>query len=218
MKHMKKETKKKLATGMIAGVTSASVLLGSTFDSPKDLLEHFGNDTEPVIETFEKITIEDRRPWLGMPFKQKTREFVFKIPVKLRMVLCVPLWLMGNLLLFMAELLVRTLLTPLGHLVLGFLMQTLILLAIIAISIKILFPDLPWSKIFNRKTILSAIIGSLVMSIADVVAPLFWEHYKFYRRLSKLVLGTVVILVIMKPFLKKKWEERISYDIRYDLN
>ena len=218
MQKQKKETKKKLATGMIAGVTSASVLLGSAFDSPKDLLERFDDKTEPLIENYEKITIEDRHPWLGMPFKQKTREFVFKIPVKLRMVLCVPLWIMGNALLFMAELLVKTVLTPLGHLVLGFLMQTLILLAIIAVCIKILFPDMPWSKIFSRKTILSVIIGSLIMSIADAVAPLFWEHYRFYRRLSKLILGSVVILLILKPFLKKKWKERISYDIRYDMN
>ena len=203
---------------MIAGVASASVLLGRTFDSPKDFLESLENDTEPLYEEYKEVTLEERHPWLGMSFRQTTRKYILKIPVKLRMVLCVPLWIMGNALLFMADLLVRTFLTPLGHLVLGFLLQTLILMAIIAICIKILFPDLPWSKIFNRKTILSVIIGSIIMSICDAVIPLFWDQYKAYRRLSKLILGSVVILLIMKPFLQKKWKERISYDIQYDLN
>ena len=218
MDEKKRKTNRKLAAGMIAGVASASVLLGRSFDSPKDLLECIGDDSEPVIEEYKEVLLEERHPWLGMSVRQTTRKYILKIPVKLRMVLCVPLWIMGNALLFMAEFLVRTLLTPLGHLVLGFLLQTLILMAIIAVCIKILFPDLPWSKIFSRKTILSVIIGSAIMSIADAVIPLFWDQYKAYRRLSKLILGFVAILLIMKPFLKKKWKERISYDIQYDMN
>ncbi|MBQ6559806.1 MAG: hypothetical protein IJL85_03150 [Erysipelotrichaceae bacterium] len=216
MDEKKKQRNRKLAAGLIAGVTSASVLLGRTFDSPKDLLDDLLNDTDPVVEECKEVLLEERHPWLGMSFRQTTRKYILKIPVKLRMVLCVPLWIMGNALLFMANLLVRTILTPLGHLVLGFLLQTLILMAIIAICIKILFPDLLWSKIFNKKTVLSVIIGSIIMSICDAVMPLFWDQYKAYRRLSKLILGSVVILLIMKPFLQKKWKERVTYDIQYD--
>ena len=214
----KSKKRKKKITGVIAGLTTASVLLGKTFDSPKDLLETLQNDTDPVFEEYKEVALEERHPWLGMSFRQTARKYIVKIPVKLRMILCVPLWIMGNALLFMADLLVRTFLTPLGHLILGFLLQTLILMAIIAICIKILFPDLPWNKIFTRKTVLSVIIGSIIMSICDAVVPLFWDRYRAYRRLSKLILGSVVILLIMKPFLKKKWKERISYDIQYDLD
>lgn len=217
MDEKSKKRKKKIA-GVIAGVTTASVLLGRTFNSPKDLLETLENDTDPIFEEYREVDLEERHPWLGMSFRQTARNVVYKIPVKLRMVFCVPLWYLGNALLFTADFLAAKLLTPLAHLVLSFLLQTLLLMAVIGICIKILFPNLPWRKIFSKKTVLFVFFGSLLISICDVILPKIWDQYAAYRRLSKFILGSLVILLIMKPFLRKKWKERISYDIQYDLD
>jgi hypothetical protein len=218
MDEKSKKRKKKIAAGMIAGVTSASVLLGSTFDSPQDLLDNPDEKTEPVRDQIQETLNEKQPARFGASLRRSIRNIIYKIPVRLRMLLCVPMWYLGNALLFAADLLTATLLTPIARFAFGFLLQTLLLMGVIGICIKVLFPDLPWKKIFNKKTILSAIIGSIIMSICDAVVPLFWDRYRVYRRLSKLILGSVVILLILKPFLKKKWKERISYDIQYDLD
>ncbi len=218
MDEKSKQRKKKIATGMIAGVASASVLLGSTFDSPQELLNQTDEKMDPLRDQVQETLNEEQQSHIDASIRQTARNVVYKIPVKLRMVLCVPLWYLGNALLFAADFLAAKLLTPLACLVLSFLLQTLLLMAVIGICIKILFPDLPWRKIFNKKTVLFVFFGSLFISICDAILPKIWDQYIAYRRLSKFILGSLVILLIMKPFLSKKWKERISYDIQYDLD
>lgn len=211
----KKKSGKKIALGIAAGVASLSVLVGSVFDSSMDLLEETSQDPKAVMETVKDLS-KDSLQKKGL--KQKARAYVrnviYKIPVKVRTVLFLPLWLLGNMVLIAAEALYKTLLAPIGSLILGFVLQTLLLLGIVGICIKILFPDLPWSKIFNKKLILLVISGSVFMSVCDFVMPMIWEKYNMYRRLSKLIIGLIIILIILRPFIKKKLKNRISYEVR----
>ena len=212
-----KEDRKKVRLGIAIGLTSLSVLLGSVFDSSKDLLEDLPQEPGLMTETvndLSKDSLEKRS------LKQKAgisiRNVIYKIPVKIRVVLFLPLWLLGNLVLIGAELLYRTLLAPIGSLILGFILQTLLLLGIAGICIKLMFPDLPWSKIFNRKLILLVVAGSVFMSACDFVMPMIWDKYVLYRRLSRLIIGLIVILIILKPFIKKKLRHCVSYEVRCD--
>lgn len=209
-----KRNRKKFGLGIAAGLASLSVLVGSVFDSSMDLLEEMSQDPKAVTETIKdlsKDSLEKRS------LKQKTRakiiNVIYKIPVKIRAVLFLPLWLLGNTILLAAEVLYKTLLAPIGSLILGFVLQTLLLLGIVGICIKIMFPDLPWSKIFSKKLILLVIAGSLFMSACDFVMPMIWEKYTLYRRLSKLIIGLIVILIILRPFIRKKLKNRIRYEV-----
>ena len=212
-----KGNRKKVALGIAAGLTSLSVLLGSVFDSSKDILEDIPYDSGKVMETVNDLSKDSlKKSSLKQRAKAYIRNVVYKIPVKIRAVLFIPLWLLGNMTLLAAELLYRTLLAPIGRLILGFILQTLLLFGIIGICIKLMFPDLPWSKIFNRKLILLVFAGSVFMSACDFVMPMIWDKYVLYRRLSRLIIGLLVILIILRPFIKKKLKNRISYEVRCD--
>ena len=60
------------------------------------------------------------------------------------------------------------------------------------------------------------LIGSLVIRIVDLVLPHFIDNYKTYRMIIKFVIGLIATGIILKPFIKKKLENRISYEIVYD--
>ncbi|MBQ6479146.1 MAG: hypothetical protein IJI44_07245 [Erysipelotrichaceae bacterium] len=212
-----KGNRKKIRLGVLTGLTSLSVLIGSVFDSSKDLLEETHVNPKAISEIMTDLSednLESRKQKQGI--KEKIRKLIYKVPVKIRVVLFLPLWLLGNLILAAAEFLFKTLLAPIGNLILGFVFQTLLLFGIIGICIKIMFPDLPWSKIFSKKLILLVFAGSLFMSACDLVMPMIWEKYTLYRRISKLILGLIVILIILRPFIRKKLKNRVRYEASFN--
>ena len=66
----------------------------------------------------------------------------------------------------------------------------------------------------TKKLILLVIAGSVFMSVCDFVMPMIWEKYTMYRRFSKLIIGLIIILIILRPFIKKKLKNRNSYEVR----
>ena len=209
-------TRKKVGIGLLASLTSISLLLGSLFDSAQELKKEYPKTSKAVIESIDDYSKDDLEENEKADFKQKIKNLIYRIPVKIRTVFFVPLWGLGNVLIYMFNLTFQTLIAPILHLLLSFVIQTLILLLVIGICIKILFPDLPWSKIFSRKMIIAVIIGSIFMSLCDFIIPYFWKDYTFYRNLARFILGLLIGTIILKPFIKKKFEHPISYEIVYD--
>ena len=211
------KNRKKIALSLIASLTSVSVLLGGVFDSSQDLLKDYPQTPKAVIETIDDYTRDDLEEANEKEsYRQKLKKLIYKIPAKVRVVFFLPLWILGSLIIASADFLFKTLIAPFASLIISFLLQTLLLFLIIGICIKIMFPDLPWSKIFNKKLFLSVLFGSIFMSACDLIVPHFWKDYSFYRNISRFVLGLIVILIILKPFIKKKLDHPVSYEIQYN--
>ena len=217
-KEKKDRLKKKAGIGLLASLTSISVLLGGVFDSPQELVRD--NHERPVIltENFEDFSEDDLENEEGKEketAKEKLKRQIYRIPIKIRMIFCVPLWFLGSTLLSLGNFLWGSLLTPLADIILNFLLQTLLLLIVIGVCVKLLFPDLPWRKIFNKKTLLYVLICSVVMTLLDIFLPLVWKKYKFYRMLGKFLLGLVVLVIVIRPIIEKKIEDMNSIEIHY---
>lgn len=208
--------RKQIEKGIVAGLTSASVLLGGTFDSPQDLINNDKYKPEAVIEKVLNDDEDKQEAKQKNTLKEKFRNLVYKVPVKIRTYLFVPLWFLGTFLISLTDLLVKVVLAPASHIIINFILHVLIILGIVVICIKVLFPDLPLSKILNKRTLIMVIIGSMLLSLCDIFMPMVWDKYKLYRNISKLVLGLVVILIILKPFIKKKLENPYTYEIQYE--
>lgn len=208
--------RKQIEKGIVAGLTSASVLLGGTFDSPQDLINNDKYKPEAVIEKVLNEDEDKQEAKQKNNLKEKFRNLVYKVPVKIRTYLFVPLWFLGTFLISLTDLLVKVVLAPASHIIINFILHVLIILGIVVICIKVLFPDLPLSKILNKRTLIMVIIGSMLLSLCDIFMPMVWDKYKLYRNISKLVLGLVVILIILKPFIKKKLENPYTYEIQYE--
>jgi hypothetical protein len=210
-------THKKVEIGLLASLTSVSLLLGSLFDSAKELKKDYPRTSKAVVESigdYSRDDLEENEKTVNL--KEILKNLIYRIPVKIRTFFLVPLWGLGSVLIYLSELLFQTLIAPTLLNLLSFIVQTLLLLLVIGVCIKILFPDLPWSKIFSRKTILAVFIGSIIMSLCDYIIPYFWKDYTFYRNLLRFISGLIVAAVILKPFIKKKLQHPVSYDIVYD--
>ena len=208
--------KKKVKKAVVAGVTSASVLLGGTFDTPEDILNPAKKQIKPVSEVVDHSDDLFEDLYKKEDPKDAFKNLIYKIPLKIRMYVCVPLWFLGTGILTLLELLLKVVLVPLAHIILNFILHTVLLMAIIAICVKLLFPDLPWSKIFNKRTLLFIFIGSIIMSLLDVFMPIVWDKYRLYRMLSKLIIGLIVLFTILRPFIKKKLDDMYEYEITYN--
>lgn len=211
------DKKKKVALGIMAGLTTFSVTLGALFESAEELKRDYPKTPKAVVESindYSEDNLENNEA--HDTFKEKLKKLIYLIPVRIRTIFFVPLWAIGHVLITLLEILFQNIFIPIAQQIGGFLVETLIMLLVVAICIKILFPDMPWSKIFSKKVILSVLIGSLLIKILDLVLPHFIEHYKTYRMIIKFTLGLIATGIILKPFIKKKLENRVSYDIIYD--
>lgn len=208
--------KKQIEKGIVAGLTSVSVLLGSTFDTPQDLINNDKYKPKAVIEKIQSEEEENHKSKQENLIKAKLRNLIYRIPVKIRTYLFVPLWFLGTFLISLTDLLTKVVLVPASHIILNFVLHILVIMAIVVICIKILFPDLPLSKILNKRTLMMIFIGSFILTLCDIFMPMIWTKYKTYRNISKLVLGLTVILIILKPFIKKKLENPYTYEIQYE--
>ncbi len=211
------DKKKKVTLGILAGLTTFSVTLGALFESAEELKQNYPKTPKAVIESINDYSEDNlENSEVHDSFKERLKKLIYRIPVKIRTIFFVPLWAIGHILISLLEILFQNIFIPIVSQIGGFLVETAIILLIAAICIKIMFPDMPWSKIFSRKFILSVLIGSLVIRIVDLVLPHFIDNYKAYRMIIKFVIGLIATGIILKPFIKKKLENRISYEIVYD--
>ncbi|MBQ1567739.1 MAG: hypothetical protein IIZ80_07635 [Erysipelotrichaceae bacterium] len=211
------DKKKKVTLGILAGLTTFSVTLGALFESAEELKQNYPKTPKAVIESINDYSEDNlENSEVHDSFKERLKKLIYRIPVKIRTIFFVPLWAIGHILISLLEILFQNIFIPIVSQIGGFLVETVIILLVVAICIKIMFPDMPWSKIFSRKFILSVLIGSLVIRIVDLVLPHFIDNYKTYRMIIKFVIGLIATGIILKPFIKKKLENRISYEIVYD--
>ena len=211
------DKKKKVTLGILAGLTTFSVTLGALFESAEELKQNYPKTPKAVIESINDYSEDNlENSEVHDSFKERLKKLIYRIPVKIRAIFFVPLWAIGHILISLLEILFQNIFIPIVSQIGGFLVETAIILLVSAICIKIMFPDMPWSKIFSRKFILSVLIGSLVIRIVDLVLPHFIDNYKTYRMIIKFVIGLIATGIILKPFIKKKLENRISYEIVYD--
>ena len=200
----KKTWKKKAAVGMVAAATSASVLVGGAFDSPSDLLNPDGGDEDyptPIVQTLTAQAVdtaddggddgdsdEERRQRFPA-----VRRWFQSLPVAVRALVGLPLWLAGWGITEAASLLWQAAMTPLGAKILSWLLAAAASLLVYALTAKALFPHAPWKKILRPRNLLIVLGGMAALGAADTVLGVFWKDYPPIGRLLRLVGGALMI-------------------------
>ena len=202
---MKKELKRKLLTTTTLVSISSSVLLSSTIDNPNEIINNMNikqnsnieyasiNEDDDIFDDYDQEDSSD--------FKNIILNLIYKLPKFIRIIFIVPMWFLGTFISFMLNKLLK-LLSPILGLIIDFIVSTLISLLIIVICVKILFPNLSLKKILNKKTILTVVIGNFILFVLDIIMPHIYPDYTFYRNLFKLIVRTIIIIILLIPFIK----------------
>jgi hypothetical protein len=202
---VKKELKRKLLTTTTLVSISSSVLLSSTIDNPNEIINNMNIKQNKNIEyasinedddIFDDYDQED-----SSNFKNIILNLIYKLPKFIRIFFVVPMWFLGTFITFITNKLLK-LLSPILGTIIDFIVSTLISLIIIVICVKILFPNLSLKKILNKKTILTVVIGNFILFILDIIMPHIYPDYTFYRNLFKLIVRTIIIIILLIPFIK----------------
>ena len=205
-----KKLKKTAVRGAAAVVVAASLLAGSAFSDPAEIMEDqtAASYRQPpiVLDTsdFVNTPVEDDEDGNADEEKgakssivSRFRQAVLSMPQSVRILIVSPLWLIGTALMTVVSFLWSTLFaSPLGAFIASFALGFAMLTGLFAVTAKTLFPDLPLSRILSRKNVLILGCLAVLLSVFDAVAPMYWNKYPLAAALIKLALGGSVIGIL----------------------
>ena len=168
------DKKKQAAAAAVAVAAAAGMVTGAVFDSPGDIVP----EAEPIIEFNQTdddggaAAPEESRKGVAA----KIRQWILGLPAAVRMLVAVPLWCFGSLLL--SALSVIWMATgPILSRLFGWGALALILLAVFGLSVKAAFPEVPLRKILRPGNVVLLLGMSAVLFAAEQALPLVWEGY-----------------------------------------
>lgn len=197
---------KKMKAAKVAAVTvaAAGVVTGTLFDSPADLVPDL--DQDAVVEE----TLEDS----GTPQAKKRgpadrlRHWILGLPAAVRMLVGVPLWAVGWVLMTGVSALVGTAAAPVERLV-SWLCLSVILLTVFGFSVKSAFPSVPVRQILRGRNVVFISGIALILGMADLALPAVWAGYDARTQLVWRI-GATCLLVFVCGMALTRYGKKVS--------
>ncbi len=182
MEEKKKNDIKKTA---VAITTAAALMTSGLFKDPAEIVkdEEVYAPPPPIVETFDRAPADDGSEDVTVEEedekktpKDRLRDMLLRMPRAVRIILLLPLWCVGTVLMTVLTPLFNAVLPPLLNIVIRWVLIAAILVALAAAACKLIFPDIPLKKVFSKKNMLSAVIyGALVGMSGWVLKDLYPE-------------------------------------------
>lgn len=202
----KAHAKKNAVKGATTALVVLSLLSGLAFSGPQEITEEQSaasyNQAPIVMDIDDYMSAEvddgdddadEQKTAKGSLFA-RFRQAVLSLPQSVRILIIVPLWAIGTALMTAVSVLWNVIFaSPLGAFIASFALGFAILTGLFAATAKMLFPDVPLSRILQKRNILILGITALMLSAFDALAPLYWNKYPLAAAGVKLVIGASVI-------------------------
>lgn len=166
--------KQKAAAAVAAVVAAAGMVTGSVIDSPTELIEPTGAVVDIQMTEEEDTAAQEKRQkslFAGI------RTWILGLPAAVRMLVGVPLWGLGWVLLTALSTFWMGVAAPVTAKLLGWLCLAVVLLAVFAASVKAAFPALRLKQIFRVGNLLFMLGVTVLLAAADMALPTVWEGY-----------------------------------------
>lgn len=182
--------REKAAAAAVTVAAAAGMVTGTLFDTPADLLA----EPDAVVET---VQAEDEDA--GAPVEKqrglavRLRAWVLRLPAAVRMLVGVPLWCTGWVLLHALAVFWGG--EGLGRIV-NWLCLALVLLAVFALSVKAAFPGVPFRRILRKRNLVLILGLTLLLALADLALPAVWQGYDAVAKAVWRVGATCLLLFL----------------------
>ncbi|HCU08562.1 MAG TPA: hypothetical protein DF480_06335 [Clostridiales bacterium] len=203
------KNKRKIATASMGLLVAAALVVGTMIPSASDVVSPAGIIDPPAIVlqlddaqmTEEEQTAPENRK--AARLSERIKGWILGLPQGIRVMLVLPLWGLGTFLSAAASTLWAGLFSPALGFAVSWLLGAAVLLGTFGLGAKLLFPNLPLKKIFNRKNLIALGGMALLLVAADGILPLYWPEYTAISAAVKalLSLGLIALLLLR---LKKK--------------
>ena len=211
--------KKRAATSAVAGAAALGIMLGSTFETPAELLERELLSSRPVVTDMliaDSAEDDDGGEDAALAGDEKKRsvrarfrERVMTMPYYVRSCVALPLWCLGWLILSAAGLLWEPVLSPALSMVLNALCVGGIIAAALIMTVKAAFPDMPVRKILNRRSLNTVFVGALLFGIAGALMQIFLPEYDRLRSIAEGIIMLAVLGAAAVPLMRREARRRV---------
>lgn len=198
-----KKTAKRAAAGAVA---AASLLVNTAVADPASLLKP-ADESAPdpshvcVVEgTEHRSYILETDRYEPYTLRERICVRMQSLPLPVRALVLLPLWGAGELLITLLTTLWNS---PVGQIVLHFLLEAALLIGLFVLVWRLLFPNVPVRKLFSRKKLPWLIGGALLITVADALLRYYWEPWKVWRIVLLAAVGFVVLLLLYHRILDK---------------
>ncbi|MCQ2567579.1 MAG: hypothetical protein MJ127_04160 [Mogibacterium sp.] len=202
---LKKHTKKGVAVGVLMLSLLASMAfsgaseitadqMGDNYNQPPIVMDigDYGNAT---VDDDDDDATEQKSGKIGLIAKFK--QAVLTMPKSVRIILIVPLWAAGTAIMTLLSVFWKFLFaTPVGGMILATVAGWGVLVGLLAVTAKILFPEIPLRQILTKNNLIILAVVALLLAGADAVAPLFWNKYPLVSAGVKFSAGAIIVSVL----------------------
>ena len=180
---MTKNAKKAAATTAVALLTAASVVTGSQFETPAALLPEDGAPAIVYNANTGLDGAEDDDAGVSEDESEETRrrggiramlrQRILRLPLVVRLLVVLPLWALGTVILAAAGA-VWPLLSPVLGKVAGFALLLGLLIGAFVLAATAAFPALSAKKLLSRRNLVALLLGAAALSVVDAVLGAAW--------------------------------------------
>ena len=204
----KEAARKHLFKGATTALVVLSLLTGLAFSSPADINEDqsaVNYRPAPIVmdvDDFVNATVDDdddadEEKGARSGIIARFRQAVLTMPQSVRLLIVTPLWLIGTAIMTLISFLWNVIFTsPIGAFIASLALGFGILVGLFTATAKILFPDVPVSRILCKRNLLILAATAVILSVFDAVAPHYWHDYPLAAALLKLVFGGSMIGIL----------------------
>lgn len=217
-------SKTHLKGGLLTGVgllfAIAALSISTAFDSPEDIINSEVLSPTPVVqsismeEALETAPEAERHKERKKSLRTVIREKVSEWPKALRVGIAVPMYAIGMLITKALGAFFTTVMAPVLASVIKWIVFALVLLLVIGIVVKALFPNVPFSKVFTLRNFLFLLAAVAVLALADKAMPLIFADYSKWMDAFKFTCGLIIIILTVVPasthFIKKTRDRKIA--------
>ena len=209
---MKKSAKQAAATTAVALLTAASVMTGSLFDTPAALVPDDGSPAIVYNMTTGLDGADDDDAGVTEDESEETRRRggirailrarILQLPRLVRLLVILPIWALGKVLLAAAGA-AWPLLSPVLGKAAGFALMLALLIGSFVLAAKAVFPDLPINKLLSRRSLVALLLGAAGLSAA-------WADYEQAKNIVLSVGFLIALSCAAVPFALREQKRRLT--------
>lgn len=196
--------KKKVAAGVAATVAIASIATNLAF-TPDELLHN-----QAYLESHTRYIQMDERGEYEIEYsepeelgkKDSTRVWLLKLPVPIKALILLPLWVLGAIPVAIGTGLVSAL-SPIWAQIMSFVLQAAVLVGVFCVVYKLIFPNRKITELFQKKNRRWLLLGALGVTTLNFVLSAAWPGWSVARVIIMIVGGFGILCLLWKRICGK---------------
>ena len=205
------DAKKKVAAAVVTAAAGTGVVTSAAFDSPLDLVPEVAEELNLDFEDGTAVEDTDQKSPLA-----KVRIWVMGLPAAVRMLVAVPLWVMGWVLMSAVSVFWAGAAPVLAGL-LNWVCLAIVLLVVFTVASKAAFPGVSVRRILRPGNVLLIVVLSAIFWVADLALPTVWNDYNLISRTVWRVGATCLLAFICGAELKHQGKRASFQSVKPEL-